>query len=253
MQVNSQNTQKDFRQDLFHQLNLTQSPEHVDIIKQTLKHVQLGHPLELFARGVSDFGYDAGIVDMFLHDVDHPFSVEQCLELTEASGLVFQGWIDNFYYYPEGQVPITSPIFPRLQALPEADRWRAMELYHGAVTQHAFYITHPERDPETYVIDFESKAFTHYIPRMRVNHFEQADPTNNRPAMIQRIPFPKLPLNEVQLNMVAAVNGERTIMEIIKEAKVHGQRDEAILSTCNFFRSLWRIGYMTFKKPIKHQ
>ncbi len=236
-------------QDLFNRLGIKQNEKDLKTVKEMLKIVGRGHPLELFARTTIDFEFDAGVVDLFLHGVDHPYTVEQCLELSAASGMAFQGWLDNFYYYPDGQIPVTTEIFKHMAALPDVERWQAMELYHGAITKHAFFLTHMERDEKSYALDFEGADFMKMRPHHRINQFQDPRLEEGLPAMIQRLPFPALPLNDAQLALFAQCDGKRTMTEVIKAAKIRGQRDDVERLARNFFLSLWRVGYIMMEIP----
>ena len=54
---------------------------------------------------LQEYLFDAGIVELFLRENVRHFTVNDCLQLASDSGLTFQGWLDNFYYYPDGQIP----------------------------------------------------------------------------------------------------------------------------------------------------
>ncbi|MEJ0070813.1 MAG: class I SAM-dependent methyltransferase [Pseudomonadota bacterium] len=102
-------------QELFRRLGLGQTEADVALVRQTLTNLQQDHLVRNYMRAVEDLGHDAGLVDTFLHASDRAFTVEQCLELVDQAGLRFQGWQENFYYHPNGQMPGDSPLFARLE------------------------------------------------------------------------------------------------------------------------------------------
>src|ERR1041385_1674620 len=85
-------------QEFFRLLGLAQSKEDVDLVRHTLGKVRNDHPAKRFAS-TKDWQFDAGVVDLFLHPRDRPYTVAQCVELIGSAALTIQGWGDQYYYY----------------------------------------------------------------------------------------------------------------------------------------------------------
>ncbi|MGE0199974.1 MAG: class I SAM-dependent methyltransferase [Candidatus Melainabacteria bacterium] len=230
-------------------LGLDQSPEDVALVKDTLNILAPRHLGQTYFSDNLDLGYDAGVVDLFLHKIDRPYTVGDCLDFLDTSGLAFQGWLDNYNYYPDGQIPASHPLFPRITALPEPVQWQAMELFHGSIAQHNFYASHPERDPATYAVDFESRDFLNVIPHRRHLQVIQPNAQTGAPPMIQRPPFPAIPLNIRQSLIYNVMDGKRTVGQIVRECGIEDQRHAIEQSVRAFLKALWRIGYVMFQLP----
>ncbi len=235
-------------QELFRdRLGLKAASADIEVIKSMLPVLNPLHPLAQFRQTSTDLNFDAGLVELFLRDDVRHFAVEDCLALAAESDLTFQGWLDNFYYYPDGQIPASRPVYDRIQALPDREKWAAMELYSGAVYNHTFYLCHPKRSPRSYTLDFETEAFMAYIPHQRITHFEP--PKQGQNATIRRLPFAPVPLTDLQLAIIGNCDGKTTIREALEKGRIQGDPETLRTVAGNFFRSLWQIGYVMFEIP----
>jgi SAM-dependent methyltransferase len=231
-------------QELFRRVGLGQSVEDVAIVRQTLANLQPDHLVRNYMRAVQDLGSDAGIVDTFLHTADQSYTVEGCLSLVEQAGLAFQGWQENHYYYPNGQMPSDQPLFQRLEALPERALWAAMELHHGGAGRHDFFCCRADRPEAAYRLPFDGDDFFELVPVRRVTQAIEPDAARGRPAAIVRPPFPEVSLNDAQVRLFNAVDGARTIARCIAASGVGAASDGELRGFARqFFTSLWRLGY----------
>ena len=231
-------------QSLFHQLGLKQGDEDVQVVKQVLQYLHPHHLANHYMKDNRDMRYDAGIVDSFLHGIDRPYTVQDCLDFVAREDLVFRGWINRFDYYPEGQVPESSPLYSRIQSLPEEDIWKVMELLHSQIRMHQFYVGKKEVPPGTYIIDFDGSQFSGIIPHQRIHTFTAADPAANKPAMITRMPYPPIPLNESQTRLFNLFDGRNTVKEIVAKCGIKETEENLIIFIRNFLLSLWRMGHV---------
>jgi len=231
-------------QELFRRVGLGQRPEDVAIVRQTLSHLQADHLVRNYMRAVEDLGHDAGIVDTFLHASDRAFTVEECLDLVDQAGLRFQGWQENFYYHPNGQMPASQPLFARLEALPPRALWAAMELHHGGIGRHEFFCCRADRPAASCALDFDSERFFDLVPVRRIARQIEPDPARGRPAAIVRAPFPQVSLDDAQLRLFRCIDGTRTIARCIADSDVSaGSAAQLQAFAKQFFVSLWRLGY----------
>lgn len=231
-------------QELFRRVGLGQSPDDVAIVRQTLSNLQPDHLVRNYMRAVEDLGHDSGIVDTFLHAADRAFTVEECLALVEQAGLRFQGWQENFYYYPNGQMAADLPLFRRLEALPTPALWAAMELHHGGIGRHDFYCCRADRPEASFRLDFDGEAFFDLVPVRRISRLIEPDPARGRPAAIRRAPFPEVSLDDAQLRLFQCIDGARSIRRCIADSNVVAGDPEQLRGFAKqFFISLWRLGY----------
>lgn len=239
-------------QHLFSLIKLGQTPEDVAAVKQTITNLHPDHIAIGLLKNAWDLSFDAGVVDMFLHPIDHAYSVEGVLDFAAQSNMAFMGWLENFPYYPEGQLAANATIYSRLQSLPDPQLWQAMELLNGRHTQHTFYLTHPERKKHYVPIDFNGNNFLEFIPHIYVSEFNTPTPENpTRPVTIARAPYPEIPLNDRQLRLYAHMDGNNTIRDIIKKCGIKDSQEQLEISARNFFKSLWRLGYCHIQTSTK--
>jgi SAM-dependent methyltransferase len=235
-------------QHLFNLLGLQQEEGDVQLAKEALSSLKSDHMLHSYLT-MAPVTYDADLVDTFLHPQDRPYTVKDCLELVSESGLVFQGWHENYFYYPEGQVPGETAFYNRVQSLPEQEIWQAMELYHGKLSQHCFFVTHPDRDKATYEIHFEGYTFLDYVPVKRVTAIRAQNASETEAVTLRRGQFPDLRVEGPNLAVYQHIDGEKTIRECLEKAHTEGSPEEVIAFGRNFFRSLWHLGYVSFHLP----
>jgi len=237
-------------QELFRRLGLGQTPEDVALVRATLANLQPDHLLRNYMRAVEDIRHDSGIVDTFLHTTDRAFTVDECLALVEGAGLRFQGWQENSFYYPNGQVPADHPLFARLAALSERQLWAAMELHHGGCGRHEFFCCRADRPEASFRLDFAGEGFFDLVPVRRITRFSEPDATRGRPAAIGRPPFPEISLSEPQLRLFRCIDGQRSVARCLADSGVLADDPDQLRSFVReFFTSLWRLGYAQFRVP----
>ena len=82
-------------QEAFRLLGLKQDVAGVGTVKCAIDMLPKHHHLYSYRDVAPDLGYDAGLVDTFLHPIDRAFTVSQILKCTQENKLTFQSWLDN--------------------------------------------------------------------------------------------------------------------------------------------------------------
>lgn len=77
-------------------LDLKQNAEGVDATRTIFSKMSSVHPCKQLYESSNDKNYDAGIVDMWLHSMQHHYSAKEVLNLINDTGLYLQNW-----YFPE--------------------------------------------------------------------------------------------------------------------------------------------------------
>jgi SAM-dependent methyltransferase len=225
-------------QGIFRDMGLRQDQESIGKVREALAALPPGHPVQSYLEIAPDLQFDAGLVDTFLHGRDRNYTVDDCLELVENSGLVFQEWLLKSPYYPH--FAPESGFVAEVAALPERAQWAAMERINFRNGCHFFTACHPVRPTSTYVIDFASDAFSSYVP-----DFRHACSLNG--PRLSRNDW-SMDLDGERLAFVELVDGERTIEEITTLVERAGSRTstgatpEAARAT---FRSLWQLDFFS--------
>lgn len=237
-------------QELFRLMEVKQDEAGVQVVKDVLLALSPKHPVQNYRQMASqDLKSDEGLVDTFLHPRDVPFSVGDCLDLVRDAGLVFQGWKESGTYHIDARLSAEDPLFPHLQRLNQRQLWEAVELIDANIPGHWFHVCRPDRDPATYVIQFDDDSFLNYIPVKRVTHMAPADPANRLPARIGRPPFPPLGLDQRQAIAFQSIDGMRSVRECLAAAGAPLADPGTVTFARLFFGCLWRVGYVMFRLP----
>lgn len=233
-------------QDFFRRLGLDQSPDDVALVKATLEALNPRHPVRVAGDQSPDHEYEAGLVDLYLHRRDVAYTVPDCLDLVQRSGLAFQGWYQRNHYYPEGQVPTSHALYPKLQALTEPELWAAMELFNGMITKHAFFACRPERPASTWRLGIAEDTVFDLVPVLR-GDVELRPPAVGREGEIQRQGCDPVTLNKAQLALLSQVDGRRSVGECVEAGRLTGEAAMLQGFAAQLVRSLWRTDYLSLR------
>ena len=237
--------------ELFEQLGYTQTPEDLSEMRDTLKLLANNHLAAPYLYNSPELQTEAGVHSLFTDSPQASFrngvSVNHCMTLLDEAGLQFQGWTEPYYYSPIGQIKPDTDFYNALMALPERERWQAMELFHGGIFRHRFYVCRTDRPAEHYQISFEGDDFLDYIPVRRIS---QIDPGSDEKApLIQRPPMPAMTLDIPRARLFNLTNGENTIRQILEKVEFEGDWQGKINFAQNFYSVLFQMGYAFFKMP----
>jgi len=237
-------------QELFRLLALEQTDQDLAVVKQAIAAVPKHHVIREYMSRARDLSYDAGLVDTFLHSQDRPFTVAECLDLVRQAGLSFMGWLDNIFYYPEGQIPPDRPLNARINALPEERIWSSMELFNSTLGQHYFCACRSTRPASTYKITFAGPEFMSYIPVLRSQRVASKAGVPEGCITIKRAPWPDYVLNPVISALFLQIDGHKSIADCFAGAKLALQYQRQREDVCrDAFRYLWRLGYIFLRIP----
>jgi len=237
-------------QSLFRDIGLGQDEASLAVVKRTLEALPAHHPLRPETL-LPDARFDAGLVDLFLNPRERSYTVEDCLRFVSEAGLVFQGWVENAYYFPDGWLDADHPLFAALGRLPAPAIWAAIDLYL-CNRGHFFVACRPDRPPEQYRIDPASAEALRYVPVRRAHTIvAEADKTPGAVARLQRRGVQTM-VSDAQARLLDAVDGRRSLAEIVSAAMAQGlpgSPSEAEGFAREYFASLWRMGLIFFRLP----
>ena len=148
----------------FDDLGLRQDDASVQMVKETISSLSPDHPVQSYLKIAPDLPSDAALVDTFLHSRDRSYTVEDCIDLVAAAGLLFQGWLLKAPYYPHDLSDRGSVFYPAVNALPETKLWSVMERIHTLNACHFFMACRADRPKESYTIDFSTADSLDYVP-----------------------------------------------------------------------------------------
>ena len=228
-------------QAVFREMGLTQDEESLQMVKAAVASLAPSHPLRSYMSIAPDLKFDAGMVDTFLHGRDRSYTVEDCLDLVDSAGLVFQDWFLKTSYYPPTLTEPSNEFYAAVNALPDEKIWSVMERLKTLNACHFFLATHPDRPADSYRIDFSASNALDYVPLMRLRCGVSADEIY-RPGW-------RISLDPTHLAFVQHVDGERSIREIaarVARSGVLAQADQAELEYIGLelFEGLWRADFI---------
>ncbi len=233
----------DVMESVFRDVDLGQDDASVQMVKDIIAVLPREHPVRSYVGVMPELQAmnDAAVVDTFLHARQRSFTVEDCIDLVTAAGLVFQGWLLKAPYYPHDWFTPGSDLHSTVNAMPEATIWSVMERLRASNTCHFFMACRPDRPRKSYAIDFSADDALDYAPVMRMR-------CGLSGAEIFR-PNWSMALNPAQLPFVQYVDGRRTIRQIAERvARDGGSPGAGVADLENFgrklFESLWRLDFV---------
>jgi hypothetical protein len=228
-------------QAIFREMGLGQDEESLQMVKASVASLAPSHPVKSYISIAPDLQFDAGMVDTFLHGRDRSYTVEDCLDLVESGGLVFQDWFLKTSYYPPTLTEPENEFYAAVNQLPDAKKWSIMERVKTLNACHFFLATRPERDTGGYKIDFQAGNALDYVPLLRLRCGISGQEIY-RPGW-------RIRLDPTHLAFAQHVDGERSIREIaarVAQSGVLGNADQAELEYIGLelFEGLWRSDFI---------
>lgn len=230
---------------LFRDLGLEQDPASLRVVKDTIAALPAQHPASTYLQMANDGQFDAVLVDTFLHGRARHYTVDDCLDLVDAAGLAFQGWLLNAPYYPHPLLTSSNDLYPALAALPLPKLWSAMERINTNNACHFFMACHPGRPPASCSVDFSTEACLDYVPSWRLRCGLSGNDII-RPGW-------RTTLNSTQLPFAAAIDGQLSLRDIAAIVRQHGTSRASTADLEKYARSLfeglWRLDFVAMTLP----
>jgi SAM-dependent methyltransferase len=231
-------------QDYCRRLGVGTSPEEINDLTTVLRMLPQHHPLVLMMRGSRE-GLDANaLVDAVLNPRDRTYSVPQLFEFLESNDLNFARWYWQAAYLPQCGAISDTPHASRLAALPEREQYTQMELWRGLMTNHDFIARRSDAKNED-KIRFDDEQHLRYVPIRRAWTTcvqEQLPPGAAGVLLNQTHLFTDLflPIREQEKQMYDAIDGRRSISEIIETVNGASPLER------DFFEKLWWYDQVVF-------
>jgi hypothetical protein len=211
------------------------------------------HPIAGVVRRAKDFRNPDALADALLHPQDRAYTVPQLYAWLERCGLSFARWFDQAPYLPQCGAIAAAPHAGRLASLAPPMQHAAVELLRGTMTKHSFIVYRDDHLGESQPVTFEGDAWRGYVPlrlpwtlcvRDRV-------PPGFVAVLINRahsFPDLALPIDAAQERVLAAIDGNRSIDEILRSAAGAGGDERA----CRFIEQLWEYDQIVFDATRSH-
>jgi SAM-dependent methyltransferase len=225
-------------QDLCRRLGLGANERHAETLRGLLGGLPHNHQLSILLPEAHQSLPLEEVADLLLHPRDRPYTVEDVRDLVEGTGLRFHRWIGQGIYSPEISPLWIDSLKPVFRHMDHWQRAAAMELYYGVIHQHRFVVTLPDRPtPEEL---FTDEAFDSAIPARSPDLKHTA--TDESITLFnphQQVPI-RVTFNPgLELNLLKAIDGERTIAEIVSTVGEGNQSAQWRERGSDFFRQLY--------------
>ena len=231
-------------QDYCRRLGIGGTEPEIRDLAASLKALPPDHPLASLLRNSPDFADRAGLADALLHPQDRAYSVPQLLDFLDRGGLAFGRWVRQAPYLPWCGALASTPHQSRLAALPAEAQYAAIELFRGTMVRHGVVAYRKDRSAPGVQVDFDGEAWLGYRPVRLPDTRLVRDrlPPGAVAVLINRnhtYTDLYLPIDARQEQLLAAIDGERSIAEICRE-----RADRSLALT--FFQQLWRWDQVVF-------
>jgi SAM-dependent methyltransferase/tetratricopeptide (TPR) repeat protein len=227
---------------VFQDMGLRQDEASLAVLKSAIRGLPSDHPVQSYMAMAPDLQFDAGLVDTFLHGRDRNFTVADCLDLVDASGLVFQDWLLKSPYYPDPARD--DPFLAALADLPVDRQWAVMERINHRNGCHFFIACRPDRPTSTYRIDFTNDQWLDLIPEFRYRCALDG-------AQFSR-PGWTITLPPGEAGLARLIDGRRSIGQIVVAVAGEGDLGDPMgtqpeAMARSMFRRLWQGDFLAMR------
>ena len=205
------------------------------------------HPVAAVARRAKDFRQPDALADALLHPQDRAFAVPELYTWLKRCGLRFGRWYEQAPYLPQCGAVAGTPHAARLRSLPPPSQHAAVELLRGTMTRHDFIAYRDDQAGESQPVAFDGDAWRDYVP-LRLPWtlcIRERLPAGAAAVLINRAhayPDLALPINSEEARVFAAIDGKRTIEEILRSAAESDGTERAR----RFIERLWDYDQIVF-------
>jgi SAM-dependent methyltransferase len=227
-------------QDYCRRLGIGTSPQEMNDLIATLRLLPEHHPLLATQGGSREFWKGDALADALLNPRDRSYSVPQLFEFIESNELKFGRWYWQAAYLPQCGAIATTPHTARLAALPERDRYAAMELWRGLMPNHSVIVYQSESEN----IRFDDQCLG-YVPIRQpwtVCVQDRIPPGAAGVLINQTHVFGDLFLviDAQRKQVFDAIDGRRSVAEIVEMVDLDSQVARS------FFEKLWWYDQVVF-------
>ena len=235
-------------QEYCRRLGVSPSEQELVDLAGTLRELPRNHPLEHLLRGAPDFQREGGLADALLHPRDRAYAVPQFFDLIRGAGLAFGRWLRQAPYLAHCGSVAATPHASRLAQLPAEEQYAALELFRGTMVRHSAIVYHQDRPGGCTPVRFEAEDWRTYVP-VRVPAtiaVQKRLPPGAAAVLINQghtYTDLYLPINQQEKRLFDAIDGSRTITQIVHQA---WQREPRWERARGFFQRLWWYDQVVF-------
>jgi len=234
-------------------LGVEATEEELRDLGGTIGALSSDHPIADVARRTKDFRNPDALADALLHPQDRAYTVPQLYAWLERCSLSFGRWHEQAPYSPQCGAIAKMPQAARLAALSPPLQHAAVELLRGTMTKHNFIAYRNDGPGEGQPITFDGDAWRGWVP-LRLPWtlcIRDRVPLGAVAVLINRAhtyPDLALPIDAAQGRVFAAIDGDRSVDQILRDA-ARGNGDE---QARRFIEQLWEYDQIVFDATASH-
>ncbi len=191
-------------------------------LAMTLMALPQDHPLARLLGNSPDFKSKAGLADALLNPHDRAYTVSQLFDFIGDSGLKFGRWIRQAPYLARCGSLAGTPHAARLIKLPPREQFAAVELLRGNMLRHNLIVYRQDRPGSNHQPWLDEHFMSDYVP---IRFPDTISLHNRLPAGAAAVlinqahvdPDLILPVDNSELQLVKAIDGEHSIAEILNQ------------------------------------
>jgi 2-polyprenyl-3-methyl-5-hydroxy-6-metoxy-1,4-benzoquinol methylase len=237
-------------QEYCRRLGIGNSDREVRELADTLTMLPQDHPLVPLLSESPDFKRKDGLSDALLHPNDRAYTVPQLLDFIDRAGLTFGRWVRQAPYLPQCGVLAHTPHSSRLSELTPPEQYAAVELFRGTMIRHSAIVFRSDRPGDSRPVTFGDDGWYRYVP-IRLPGTICVDehlPSGAAAVLINqshRYSDLVLPIDEEEKRLYEAIDGRRTIVEILEEVTLKNRSRNCEVAR-SFFEELWLYDQVVF-------
>jgi len=230
-------------QEFCRRIGISATDEGIRDLIAALRALPPGHPLEHILREAPDFRQEAALADALLHPQDRAYSAPQLFDFIERGQMTFGRWVKQAPYLPRCGVMAQIPQASRIAQLPLEEQYAAVELFRGTMVRHSVIVYRNDRPRNPHTVSFAGDEWPRYVP-IRISDticVQERLPDGAAAVLINRNHSYTdifMPINSTEKRLFDAVDGNRTIGEILEGTTTSPERSHQDLAR-TFFERLW--------------
>ncbi len=199
--------------------------------------------------GMCVFNETCGLGVALEHNGDL-YACDHLFDFIERNGLLFGRWLRQAPDLPQCGAIASIPHAARLSQLPVEEQYAAVELFRGTMVRHSLIVYRDDRPGERWPLRFDNSGWQSYLPirlPMTISVQERLPPCAVAVLINQSHTYTDLylPIDQVEQQLLVAIDGKRTIAEIVHNTgAVLQERDWKRAGT--FFERLWNYDQVVF-------
>jgi hypothetical protein len=238
-------------QEFCRRVGVQASDEGIRDLISALKALPPGHPLENLLRQAPDFRQEAALADALLHPQDRAYSVPQLFDFIEKAGFVFGRWIRQAPYSPHCGVITKLPQASRIEQLPLAEQYAAVELFRGTLVRHSAVLYRNDSPDGTQPISLTGDAWPGYVPIRMPDTIcvQERLPAGAAGVLInQAHTYTDLfmSIDATEKDWLDAIDGNSRISNIVEQSSPGSQKTAQLEAARVFFERLWQYDQVVF-------